>query len=88
MLLKRNKINGKDNTNSSMFLIKNETSNKCTKMLLCQSSSFNTMIQVTLKTEAVYSSETSVSIHDTQGRRNTERIVFVLCIYYIGTYCF
>ena len=70
-LLKGNKINGKDNTYCSMFLIKNEMSNVCAKMFLCQSSSCNTMIQVTLKTTAVCSSETAAPIHDTNCGTHT-----------------
>jgi len=46
-------------------------SNVCAKMFLCQSSSCNTMIQVTLKTTAVCSSETAAPIHDTNCGTHT-----------------
>jgi hypothetical protein len=72
-----------------MFLIKNEMSNVCAKMFLSQSSSFNTMIPVTLETAAVYSSETSACIHDTKDViTHKNGICFMELLHRYSTYCF
>jgi hypothetical protein len=46
---------------------------------MCHSYFFNTFIEVTPKTDAGYSSETSVHIYDTKRLNNQETIICVLC---------